>query len=95
MGDTDGQEQWEDLALEVVLVLRGDDPPWAVLRVGVIGASGRSDPPPPAPRAPFRKRVCKDGHSVKCNRLPMLVPQHSSNLLHHRIRLLLNLNLTE
>ncbi len=51
MGDTDGQEQWEDLALEVVLVLRGDDPPWAVLRVGVIGASGRSDPPPPAPRA--------------------------------------------
>jgi hypothetical protein len=23
---------------------------------------------------PFRRRVCKDGHTVKSNRLPMLMP---------------------
>jgi hypothetical protein len=51
MGDADGQEQPDGLALEVVLVLRGEDPPWAVSRVGVIDASGRCHPPPPAPRA--------------------------------------------
>ncbi len=49
--ERDSSHVTEGLALEVVLVLRGDDPPWAVSRVGMIGANDRSDSPPPAPRA--------------------------------------------
>jgi hypothetical protein len=41
----------EGQSLEIVLVLRSDDPPWAVSRVGIIESAERSDSPPPAPRA--------------------------------------------
>jgi hypothetical protein len=48
---TDARTAEQCQSLEVVLVLRSDDPPWVVSRVGIIEATHRSDSPPPAPRA--------------------------------------------
>lgn len=48
---TDARSAEQCQSLEVVLVLRSDDPPWVVSRVGIIEATHRSDSPPPAPRA--------------------------------------------
>ncbi len=47
----DGDDDADGLSLEVVLVLRSHDFPWAVSRIAVIGANERPDSPPPAPRA--------------------------------------------
>ena len=45
----DGDDDADGLSLEVVLVLRSHDFPWAVSRIAVIGANERPDSPPPPP----------------------------------------------